>query len=79
MQFNQVNQNKGDVNNVIAEKGNVVQSVANKGEVNTAASTSGPVVQSLGEENRVNVEQPKENFWAQAMKKLKGFWKLVAG
>jgi hypothetical protein len=29
MQFNQVNNNKGDVNNAISEKGNVVQSVGN--------------------------------------------------
>ncbi len=79
MQFNQVNQNKGDVNNAIAENGNVAQSVGNKGEVNNAATTSGTVAQTAGEENKVKVEQEKESFWAQAWKKVKGLWKGIVG
>ena len=33
MQFNQVNNNQGDVNNAIAQNGNVVQSVGDKNNV----------------------------------------------
>jgi len=47
--------------------------------VNTAATTSGVVSQSVGDENRGKVEQSKENFWAQAWAKLKGFWKAIFG
>ena len=79
MQFNQVNQNKGDVNNAIAENGHVAQSVGNKGEVNNAATTSGTVAQTAGDENRVRIEQPKESFWAQVWKKIKGLWMGIVG
>ncbi|MBX3448693.1 MAG: hypothetical protein KF777_03990 [Planctomycetaceae bacterium] len=79
MQFNQVNQNKGDVNNAIAQNGNVVQSVGNTGEVNNAATTSGAVAQTVGNGNRVKVDQPKESFWAQAWKKVVRIWKKVFG
>lgn len=79
MQFNQVNQNQGDVNNAIATNGNVAQSVGNTGQVNNAATASGTVSQTAGDENRVKGEQPKENFWAQAWKKVVGVWKKIFG
>jgi hypothetical protein len=79
MRFNQVNQNKGDVNNAIAQNGNVVQSVGNTGEANNAATARGTVAQTAGDENRVKVEQPKDSFWAKAWKKVKGFWKAIFG
>jgi hypothetical protein len=79
MQFNQVNQNNGDVNNAISENGNVAQSVGNKGEVSNAATTSGAVIQAAGDENKVKVEQEKESFWAQAWKKIKGCFKWITG
>lgn len=78
MQFNQVNQNQGDVNNAIATNGNVAQSVGNKGEVNNAATT-GTTTQAAGEKNTLKVEQPKEGFWGQAWKKIVGLWKYVIG
>lgn len=79
MQFNQVNQNQGDVNNAVTANGNVAQSVGNKGDVNNAATDSGTVAQTAGDENRVKVEQPKESFWGQAWKKVVGLWKRIFG
>ena len=79
MRFNQVNQNKGDVNNAIAANGNVAQSVGNKGDANTAATASGLTAQTAGAENRVVVEQPTESFWAEAWEKSKGLCKKLFG
>ena len=33
MEFNQINQNKGDVNTAFAEKGNVIQTVGHNADV----------------------------------------------
>lgn len=79
MQFNQVNQNEGDVNNAIAANGNVAQSVGNRGDVNNASTSSGTIAQTAGDGNQVKVEQPKESFWAQVWKKVAGLWKKVFG
>ena len=78
MQFNQTNNNKGDVNNAISEKGNVVQTIgsARIGDV-TAASEKGNVVQTSGSSNRVQVDHPKEGFWSEVLKKLKSAWKWI--
>ncbi len=79
MEFNQTNNNMGDVNNAISEKGNVVQTTgsASTGDVTAAASETGNVVQTNGESNRVQVDHQKDNFWSEAWKKLGSAWKWV--
>ena len=81
MEFNQTNNNKGDVNNAISEKGNVVQTTgsARTGDVTTAASAQGNVVQTSGESNRVQVDHTKESFWSELGKKLGSAWKWFKG
>jgi hypothetical protein len=77
MHFKQTNNNTGDVNNAISDKGNVVQTV---GDANNAISEKGTAVQTVGDENKVKVEQPKEDgFWVKAWEKLKGCWKWIFG
>jgi YbbR domain-containing protein len=79
MQFNQTNNHKGDVNNAISEKGNVVQTTgsASTGDVTAAASEKGNVVQTSGANYRVQVDHPKESFWSEAWKKLGAVWKWI--
>jgi hypothetical protein len=81
MQFNQVNNNLGDVNNAISEKGNVVQTTGGgtTGDVTAAASEKGNVVQTSGSGNRVHVDRPKEGFWGMLWKKIKAGWKRLVG
>ena len=81
MQFNQTNNNLGDVNNAISEKGNVVQTTGGgtTGDVTAAASEKGNVVQTTGTDNRVQVDHPKENFFSMLWKKLKAGWKWLVG
>jgi hypothetical protein len=81
MQFNQVNNNKGDVNNAISEKGNVVQTTgsAKIGNVTAASSESGNIVQTGGTGNKVQVDKPKEGFWSEAWKKLSKWIKGLFG
>ncbi len=81
MQFNQTNNNLGDVNNAISEKGNVVQNTgaATTGDVTNAVTESGNVVQTSGTSNRVQVDRPKESFWGTVWKKIKACWKWLAG
>jgi YbbR domain-containing protein len=80
MEFNQTNNNKGDVNNAISEKGNVVQTTGSTrtGDVNAAASSEkGNVVQTSGADNRVQVDHPKVGFWSQALKRLGSLWNWI--
>jgi hypothetical protein len=79
MQFNQTNNNKGDVNNAISEKGNVVQTTgsASTGDVTAAAAEKGNVAQTSGASNRVQVGHPKESFWSELWKKLGSTWKWI--
>lgn len=74
MQFNQVNNNKGDVNNAIATNGDAVQSV---GENNVTAK--GTAVHADGDNTKVKVEQPKDGIWAAVCKKIVGFFRWVFG
>jgi hypothetical protein len=83
MQFNQVNQNRGDVNNTVVQNGNATQNVKSS----VAQTEKGTVLQTIGNDNvtagenavsthgdgnKVNVAQPKESFWDTAWKKIKG-------
>jgi hypothetical protein len=79
MQFNQTNNNKGDVNNAISEKGNVVQTTgsASTGDVMAAASGKGTLTQTDGEANRVQIGQPKETFWSSLWKTLIACWRWI--
>jgi hypothetical protein len=70
MNFNQVNLNQGDVNNRVTEVTNTVHN----GDVNTATSQSGNVAQGVGTGNNTRVTPPKEGFWTQLWKKIKGLW-----
>ncbi len=81
MIFNQKNNNLGDVNNALSEKGNVVQTTGGgtTGDLTAAASEKGNVVQASGTSNRVQVGHPKENFFGTLLKKLKAGWKWLAG
>ncbi len=81
MNFNQTNNNLGDVNNAISEKGSVVQTTgaSSTGDVTAAASEKGNVVQTSGERNRVQVDHPKEGFFGMLWKKIKACWKWLTG
>jgi hypothetical protein len=79
MQFNQVNQNNGDVNNAVSGNGPVVQTVGNSGPMNNAVTGGGQAVQTAGDHGQTKVEQPKESFWKQAWAKLSGLWKMITG
>ena len=81
MEFNQTNNNQGDVNNAISEKGNVVQTTgaASTGDVTSAASETGNVVQTSGASSRVQVDHPKESVWGALWKKVKACWKWLFG
>jgi hypothetical protein len=81
MNFNQTNNNIGDVNNAISEKGNVVQTTgaSSTGDVTSAATEKGNIAQTSGTGNRVQVDQPKEGFFGLLWKKIKACWKWVSG
>ena len=81
MQFNQTNNNAGDVNNAISEKGNVVQTTgtASTGDVTSATSEKGNIAQTSGTGNRVQVNHPKESFCRTLWKKVKACWKWITG
>lgn len=81
MQFNQTNNNKGDVNNAFSEKGNVVQ--ANKGgsvgDVTANSTEGGNMVTTSGAGNRVQVDRPKESTLGLVWKGIKATWKWAFG
>jgi hypothetical protein len=81
MQFNQTNNNAGDVNNAISKNGNVVQmtGAATARDVNGATSEKGNVVQTSGTSNKVQVDQQKENFWSMVWMNVKACWKWLTG
>ena len=83
MQFNQTNQNQGDVNNAISEKGNVVQNSGGHdnttSNINNATSGRGSIVQTTGSESSSKIDQPKESFWSTCWDKIKACWKLITG
>ena len=70
MQFNHNNNNDGDVNNAISEKGNVVQA--------TGPATTGDVVQSSGIGNKVQVDHA-ESYWSGLWEKIIACWKWLVG
>ena len=80
MEFNQTNNNTGEVNNAISEKGNVVQTTGGAtGDVNNAATEKGNVVQASGGENKQQVDQPKPSFWSMLWGKVRACWKWLFG
>lgn len=81
MQFNQVNKNRGDVNNAISENGSVVQltGAGHTGDVTSASSQKGNVVQTGGTGNRVQVGQGGDAFWGTLWKKIMACWKWITG
>lgn len=76
MQFNQTNQNKGDVNNIVVDKSTnkttTTSSSVHNGDANSATAHSGSVAQGIGEGNTVEVKQPEEGLfrklWGQVVK-----------
>lgn len=83
MQFNQTNNNLGDVNNALSEKGNVVQHTGGHdnrtSNVSNATSEQGGIVQTAGSDNAVNVDQKKDSVWSMLWEKAKSGWKLITG
>jgi hypothetical protein len=84
MQFNQTNNNAGDVNNAISEKGNVVQNTGghdnSTSTTHNATSEQGNIVQTTGKDNKVEVDHPpKDDFWSTLWGKVKSCWKVITG
>ncbi len=81
MQFNQTNNNNGDVNNAITEKGNVTQITggSSTGDEIHVSAENGNAVVTTGNDNRVQVDKPKDGFWGALWKKIKGLWTGLCG